>query len=269
MGAINLSGKTIFITGGSSGIGKELSRCFAEQGANLILSSREPKKDVLAEWAAFLKNTHGVEVWTITGDLARPEGPQEMHDQVMAHVSHIDVLVNNAGAMAFGNFHEIDIETQDKIITVNARAYMLLMRKFLPGMIERRAGHVFNVCSASAFVPTPRHAVYGATKAFIQSMSEAVHQELKNTGVKVFTLNPGYTDTPLLQGDGFPKKLRFYRFAGKSDPATIAEKGVRAFMRGRRVYIPEPHLWFLFMVMGRFAPKRITNALSEMMVKGA
>lgn len=268
MGTINLSGKTVFITGGSSGIGKELSRCFAEQGANLVLADLEAANEKLVNWSESLKEEYQIDVWTVVGDLASPEGPREVYDQVKDCVPRVDVLVNNAGTMAFGLFHELSPEDQERVVAVNLRAYMLLMRMFIPEMVEQGNGYVFNVCSVSAFVPTPRHAVYGATKAFIQSLSEAVYQELKHTGVKVFTLNPGYTDTPLLQGDGFPKKLRFYRFAGKSDPATIAEKGVRAFMRGRRVYIPEPHLWFLFMVSGRFTPKRITNALSEMMLKG-
>lgn len=266
---ITLRGKTVFMTGGSSGIGKELARCFAREGADLILTSREGKKKVLAEYAEFLKVTYGIKVWTVTGDLSDPDGPKDIYDQVKAHVSHIDVLVNNAAAMAFGSFHELSAEKQEMLLTVNARGYMLMMRYFIPEMIARKTGQVFNVCSVSAFVPTPRHAVYGATKAFIQSLSEAVNEELKGTGVSVFTLNPGYTDTPLLQGDGFPTKLRFYRFAGKSDPFTIANKAVRAFARGKRVYVPEPHLWFLFFVMNRFAPKRIINNISELMVKGA
>ncbi len=267
MSKIDLKGKTVFITGGSSGIGKELSRCFAKEGADLVLMSREGKKTVLAEWAESLQRDYSVNVRTITADLSRPEGPEEAYKQVKACAAHIDVLVNNAGAMSFGLFHELSVAAQEQVLVVNARAYMLLMRLFIPEMIARKTGYVFNVCSFSAFVPTPRHAVYGATKAFIQSLSEAVHEELKGTGVGIFTLNPGYTNTPLLQGDGFPKKLRFYRFAGQGDAATVAEKGVRAFVRGKRVYIPELHLRFLSF-MNRFTPKRFINAASEQMVKG-
>ena len=267
MARITLKGKTVFITGGSSGIGKELARCFAEQGANLILMSREGKKKVLAEYAESLGKKYAVKTWTVTADLSRPEGPREAYDQVKAIAPQIDVLVNNAGMISFGLFHELSADEQDRIISVNARAYMLMMRFFIPDMVARKSGSVLNVCSFSAFVPTPRHSVYGATKAFIQSMSEAVNEEMKGTGVGVFTLNPGYTDTPLLQSGGFPKKLRFYRFAGKGDSATVAEKGVQAFMRGKKVFIPEPHLRFLAF-MNRFTPKRFINAISELMVKG-
>lgn len=268
MGIIDLKGKTVFITGGSSGIGKELSRCFAKEGANLILMSREGKKAALKEWAESLRKTYSVETWTVTCDLSRPEGPEGAYTQVKACAPRIDVLVNNAAAMAFGRFHELSLAEQEQIITVNARAYMALMRLFIPEMVKRGSGNVLNVCSVSAFVPTPRHAVYGATKAFIQALSEAVNEELKGTGVGVSTLNPGYTDTPLLQSGGFPKKLRFYSFAGKASPALIAEKGVRAFVQGKRVYVPEPHLRALFLFFNRFAPKRFINAISEWMVKG-
>ncbi len=268
MATINLKDKTVFITGGSSGIGKELSRCFAAEGANLVIAALEAETEALETWAETLKTDFGIRVDTLTGDLSRADGPETIYNRVMALVPKVDVLVNNAGTIAFGLFHEVSAAAQDRVVAVNARAYMMLMRYFLPDMVNRNAGYIFNVSSVSAFVPTPRHAVYGATKAFVQSLSEAVQQELKDTNVKIFTLNPGYTDTPLLKGDGFPEKLRFYRFAGKSDPATIAEKGVRAFIRGKSVYIPEPHLWFLFFVMNRFTPKRMINAITESMVKG-
>ncbi|MEW6077332.1 MAG: SDR family NAD(P)-dependent oxidoreductase [Thermodesulfobacteriota bacterium] len=268
MDQINLKGKTVFITGASSGIGKELSRCFAAEGASLVIASLEAEKDALNAWAESLRKAYTIDVRTITGDLSLADGPEKIYNQVKALAPAIDVLVNNAGTITFGPFYDTSAAAQDRVLAVNARAYMMLMRLFIPDMVSRGSGHVFNVSSVSAFVPTPRHAVYGATKAFVQSLSEAVALELKDTGVKVFTLNPGYTDTPLLKVQGFPEKLRFYRFAGKSTPATIAEKGVRAFLRGKRVYIPEPHLWFLFFVMNRFTPKRIINAISEMMVKG-
>ena len=262
---MNLMGKTVFITGGASGIGKELARHFAMEKANLVLSANSSKKK-LESWSEELTRTYGIKVWQVVGDLSGPDGPQNLYDQVKACVPHVDILVNNAGLMAFGNFHEISAELQEKVVNVNIRAYMLMMRYFIPEMVARRDGAVFNVCSVSSFVPTPHHAVYGATKAFLQNLSEAVDQELKNTGVHVFTLNPGYTDTPMLQGNGFPKKLRFYSIGGKSTPADIARKGVEAFKQGKRVYIPEPHLWFLFSVLNRFAPKRLINAISGMMV---
>lgn len=268
MRKIELKGRNVFITGGASGIGRELARSFAAEGANLVLAALDGEKEALVLWSDELEKTYGVTVGQVTGDLSTPDGPARVLEQVKACVPHIDVLVNNAGMMAFGLFHELSEDLQEKVVAVNLRAYMLLMRYLIPEMAQKGGGAVFNVSSVSAFVPTPRHAVYGATKAFVQSLSEAVDQELRQTGVHVFTLNPGYTDTPLLKGNGFPQKLRFYSFAGKSSPADIARKGVSAFKRGKRVYIPEPHLWLLFFVFNRFTPRRMINRITRLMVQG-
>lgn len=266
---ISLVDKYVLITGASSGIGKELSRRFAMEKAILVIASIPSEKAMLDAWADELRHYYYARVTTLTEDLSAPDGPQNLHRQVMEIVPRIDVLVNNAGIMSFGLFHRLSLEEQERIVSVNLRAYMVLMRLFIPDMVKQKAGSIFNVSSVSAFVPTPRHAVYGATKAFVQSLTEAVGEELKNSGVTTFTLNPGYTDTPLLQGKDFPKKLRFYIFGGKSSPSTIADKGVEAFKQGKRVFIPEPHLWFLFFVMNRFSPRIVINRISEFMVKGA
>lgn len=268
MKKISLKDKTVFITGASSGIGRELARCFAMEQARLIIAALPSEDDVLEDWAETLRREHHVRVDTLTVDLAAPEGPSDIHRQVKQLSTHVDVLVNNAGIMAFGLFHQLSLELQERLVAVNLRAYMLLMRLFLPDMIRRGTGFIFNVSSVSAFVPTPRHSVYGATKAFVQSLTEAVCEEINGTGVQAFTLNPGYTDTPLLKVEGFPEKLRFFNFGGKSSPAAIAGKGVAAFKKGKRVYIPEKHLWFLFMVVNRFAPRRLISGISEFLVNG-
>lgn len=267
MDSISLNGKTVLITGASSGIGRELARCFAMENARLIITSLPAEEEVLENWASTLRKHHRIQVNTLTEDLSLAGGPENLHRRTIQITPDIDVLVNNAGIMAYGIFHELSLESQEKLVTVNLMAYMALMRLFLPEMIRRGNGAIFNVSSVSAFVPTPRHSVYGASKAFVQNLSEAVHEEVNGTGVRTFTLNPGYSDTPLLQGNGFPEKLIFYRFGGKSDPAVIARKGVTAFKKGKRVYIPERHLWFLFMVLNRFAPRRLISKISNLMVR--
>ncbi len=264
-----LADKTVLITGASSGIGKELSRQFALEKCRLVIASLPSENSVLESWADELRRAYHVRVTTVTEDLAEAEGPASLYRKVMESVPHIDILVNNAGVLSFGLFHQLGLSEQERIVAVNLRAYMVLMRLAIPDMVTRRSGSIFNVSSVSAFVPTPRHAVYGATKAFVQSLTEAVSEELKDSGVRLFTLNPGYTDTPLLKKGNFPKKLRFYMFGGKSSPATVASKGIEAFKTGKRVYIPEPHLWFLFSVLNRFSPRIVVNRISEFMVKGA
>lgn len=267
MGEIALDSKTVVITGASSGIGRELARCFAIEKSRLIIAALPAERDQLENYAEILRENYGVRVDTLTEDLSEEKGPENLYRQVNRITPHIDILVNNAGIMAFGLFHELSLAVQEKLVAVNLNAYMGLMRLFLPDMIRRGSGFIFNVSSVSAFVPTPRHSVYGATKAFIQSLTEAVCEEITSTGVHAFTLNPGYTDTPLLKGDGFPQKLRFYSFGGKSVPSDIARKGIDAFKKGKRVYIPEKHLWVLFMVLNRFAPRWLISRISEFMVK--
>lgn len=264
---MDLRNKIVFITGASSGIGKELARRFAFEGANLVIASLPAEKEILDAWANELRRRYHVDIWTLTGDLSEPGGPRAVYDSVMSLVPHIDILVNNAGIISYGHFFDRPLETHEKIVSVNLRAYMALMHFFLPDMIKRKKGHVFNVSSVSAFVPTPNHAVYGATKAFIQSLSEALHRELRGTGVTVFTLNPGYTDTPLLKGNQFPEKLWFYYIVGKSDPQTIAELGVDAFKRGEQVFIPGRRLRFIFTISARLTPRRLMSYISELMLK--
>ncbi len=101
------------------------------------------------------------------------------------------MLVNNAGILLYGNFHEIPLERQELLVNLNLIAYFKLMRLFLPDMVDAKEGRILNIVSTAAFQPTVHHATYGASKAFVQSLSQAVNQEIKGTGVKVFTLTGG------------------------------------------------------------------------------
>jgi short-subunit dehydrogenase len=174
MSTIALNNKKVLITGASSGIGRELAHCFARERTQLIIASLPSEKKALEEVAETLRREHAVQVQTLYEDLATADGPEKLYRQAVATTPGIDVLVNNAGVMAFGLFHQLSLESQEKIVAVNLRAYMLLMRLFLPDMIQRGTGYIFNVSSVSAFVPTPRHSVYGATKAFVQRDRKSV-----------------------------------------------------------------------------------------------
>ena len=258
----DLRGKNVLITGASSGIGKELAECFAKEGSNLFLGCHPSEKDTLEGWADQLQDKYAVKTATFPIDLSQEKGPENLHEAVRKSVSKIDVLVNNAGILAYGNFHEIPLERQELMIKVNAIAYFKLMRLFLPEMIAAKEGRILNVASAAAFQPTAFHAIYGGTKAFVQSLSEAVNQEIKGTGVKIFTLNPSYTDTPILKSGGFPEKVWWYKISGFSDPAVIARKAIKAFKEEKAVYIPGMINWFVHSILIRFVPRRLTNAIS-------
>lgn len=266
MKTIELENKVVFITGASTGIGRELSQCFAQEKANLILATIPSDKDILESWAEELRNTYHVEVSAITEDLSEPDGPQKLHAKVLEINPHIDVLVNNAGTIAFGTFHEVPFERLERVMNVNLRAYTALMHLFLPDMVKRRSGHVFNVGSMSAFAPTPQYAIYGAGKMFIQSMTEALREELKGTGVGIFILDPGFTDTALLDMKGTGHKLRTYLMGGFASPEEVAKRGVEAFKKGKWMCIPEFHLWFLVTFLNRFAPRWLITKVSSIMI---
>jgi hypothetical protein len=257
----------VLITGAASGIGKALSECFAKEGAYLFLGAHPSEEDKILAWAESLSQRYNVKTWAFPVDLANEDGPETLFARVKATGCPVDVLVNNAGLMAYGAMDHIPLERQAQLIKVNVLAYFKLMRLILPEMVKRRTGRILNVSSVSAFQPTVYQAVYGATKAFIQSLSEAVDQELKGTGIRVCTLIPSYTNTPLLNSEGFPKRLWWYTFSGLSTPEEVAGKGFDAFRRGKVFYIPGRRNWFVHALLQRFVPRRLALTISSWVLK--
>ena len=269
MGTYDLKGKYALITGASSGIGKELSRCLAAAGAHCLLHAIPGEREVLREWAGELGRAYGVKTWCIHGDFRDGEAPAAVYREAAGLVPRIDVLVNNAGMMVYGNFFEVPMERHAALVAVNLSAYMALMRCALPDMIARGEGRILNVSSVSAFQPCPHHAVYGSAKAFVQNLSESLSQETRGTGVKIIALCPSYTDTPLLRVEGFPRELWWYRISGLSDPAFIARKGIAALRRGKAVLIPGLRNKIIHSLVLRFTPRWLLRAISYFVLGGA
>jgi len=263
----DLRGRNVLITGASSGIGRELSRCFAAEGSNLALGSHPSEKDMLERWTAELAEKYPVGVSGFPIDLAEVSGPEGLYDSVKRTVGRIDVLVNNAGILHYGHFSEISLKDHEALIEVNVIAYFKLMRLFLPDMVKAGGGRILNVVSTAAFQPTPHHAAYGASKAFMQSLSEAVNGELKGTGVKVLTFNPSYTRTPLLSRGGFPPRVWWYRISGLSDPGDMARKAMKAFKKEKTLYIPGIRNWLVHSVLIRVVPRGLLNTLSTWVLR--
>jgi len=267
MSRYKLKDKHVLITGASSGIGKELSRCFAKEGAHCVLSAHSSEAPALSDLSGELERSYGIKTWSFGVDLAGEDGPKKLYDEVKAHVPVIDVLVNNAGLMVYGDFHQADISRQLVLVHVNIRALMLLMHLFLKDMAARCDGRILNVSSVSAFQPTAHHAVYGASKAFVQSLSEAANEEVRRSGVKVCTLNPSYTETPLIRGGDFPERLWWYTVSGLADPAVIARKGVEAFKKGKSLYIPGLKNWLVHILLQRISSRKLINYISYYALK--
>ncbi|MBZ5593404.1 MAG: SDR family oxidoreductase [Acidobacteriia bacterium] len=227
--------KTALITGASSGIGYELAKCFARDGTNLVLVARDEAK--LGQIASELRSP-GLSVKVIVADLARPVAPSEILDATRAANLDVDYLVNNAGFGLGGSFVESDLRTELDMMQVNMVALVHLTRLYLPGMRQRRLGGVLNVASTAAFQPGPLMAIYYATKAFVLSFTEAIAEELRDTGVTATALCPGPTATDFqrrAQIEG--SRLVRAKFAVMT-AKEVAEIGYRAFLEGKVVVIP-------------------------------
>jgi short-subunit dehydrogenase len=226
--------ETVLVTGASSGIGLELAKCFAADKSNLILVARNTQ--ALENLAAQLRRDHGVEVQVLTSDLVKPESPQKTFDEVKGRGLAVDVLVNNAGFGLHGSFVELPLARQLEIIHLNITTLVALTGLFLPDMVKRGRGGIFNVGSVAGFVAGPNMAVYYASKAFVLSFSDALFEELRGTGVTVSNLCPGPTET------NFSQTARSYQTrqiqVSKMPAATVAAAGYRAFRAGRCTSVP-------------------------------
>lgn len=187
------SGTTALITGASSGLGAEFAGRFAARGANLVLVAR--RADRLEELAQELRSQHGITVTVIPMDLGRAGVGRELADELAGRGITVDTLVNNAGFGTHSTFAEEDPDVIAAEISLNVAALVDITRAFLPGMLAAGKGALVNVASTAAFQPIPGMAVYGATKAFVLSFTEAVAHETKGSGLSVLALCPGATST--------------------------------------------------------------------------
>ncbi|MFT3813497.1 MAG: SDR family oxidoreductase [Acidovorax sp.] len=227
----------VLITGASAGIGAELAREFARHGHPLTLVAR--RKEALAELAAELARDHGVDVKTIAQDLAQPGGPAAVVKAAQAGGETIGVLVNNAGISETGPFVDAPTERLLALVDLNVRAMTEMTSRVLPGMVERGAGRVLNVSSMSAFQPVPTMGTYAASKVFVLSLTEALSEELRGTGVTVTALCPGFTQTDMIDEiQSNSAAVRKIPTQMLSKPADVAALGYRATMSGQTVAVP-------------------------------
>jgi len=268
MSKFEVKGKNVLITGAASGIGKELSALFARDGANLILDDIPGKKEVLDQWANELRTKYNVKVWPFHIDLADEKGPEKLYETAKEAAGKIDALINDAGILEYGTFLDTDYGKQDLMIKVNVLALYRLTRLALPDMIKAGSGQIMNLSSCSAFQPTVYHAVYGATKSFVQNMSEAINAEIRGTGVKVLTFSPPYTKTPALKNGNMPDKMFWYNISGLSEPAVSAANGYKAFKQGKVICIPGPMNWLMHSIIVRLSPHGLLNTVSLWAMKG-
>lgn len=218
------------ITGSTSGIGYELCRQFASDGYNLVMIARSVER--LAEVSAEISREFHVEVYTLAKDLFNWKAPKEIYDDLKLKGIVVTALVNNAGQGEFGFFSETDLEREMDIIQLNITSLVALTKYFLKDMLERNEGKILNVASLVSDYPSPLLAVYGGTKAFVKSFSEALMNELKETNITVTVLQPGVTDTDFFYKAGEEDTVG-YQEKELANPAEVAEEGYKALKKGK------------------------------------
>jgi hypothetical protein len=250
------------VTGASSGIGEHLARQLAERGHDLVLVARdESRLDALAKE---LEGAHHATAQVLPADLTDPLQLHTVEDRCHDSDAPIDVLVNNAGFGSFGRFHTLDLDSEVREIQLNVTALVRLTHAAAAEMVPRGRGGILNISSLAAFQPGPMTAVYSATKAFIASFTEAVHEELKGTGVSVTVLCPGFTRTGFQTAADVPASDLPGFVWQEADE--VAKAGLDALAKNRALAIPGA----LNKALGTFSiisPHAITRRLSGAVAK--
>lgn len=220
-------GSTALVTGASSGIGTALAEALAARGADVVLVARST--DTLDAIAADLRRRHGVRAEVVTADLTEPDAAERIRAEVDRRGLAVDILVNNAGFGSAGTFHRVPAERSRREVALDVTAVVDLTHQFLPDMADRRRGAVLNVASTAAYQPVPNMAVYGASKAFVLSFSEALWVEYRRLGVRVAAVCPGPVNTAFFDQLGTDRA----QVGQLRTPAQVAVAALRALDRGR------------------------------------
>ena len=255
--------KTALITGASSGIGFELAHIFASNGDNLVLVARS--KDKLEVLKLDLEKKYDISVYNIAKDLTDITSTKLIFDEIQTQKIRIDYLINNAGFGDFGVFAECNWEKQLEMIQLNVIALTSLTRLLLPDMVKRKYGKIMNVASTAAFQPGPTMSVYFATKAFVLSFSEAIANELKDTGVTVTILCPGATATGFKAAAALEDSNLFKgnQIASSRD---VAAFGYKKMMAGKIVAI-HGLINNILVQSVRFAPRNIVASIARLKLR--
>lgn len=244
--------KVALITGASAGLGVEFARQLSERGHALVLAAR--RKERLEELAKELGNARAVAI-----DLSKKDAAAKLMADVEAAGEQVELLINNAGFGLIGKFAELDAKRERQMIDLNVGTLTDLCRAVAPQMIARKSGGIINVASTAAFQPGPKMAVYFATKAFVLSLTEALHEELKPHGVHVTCLCPGPTRTEFGDVAGFGGNGMFDRVAMESPEAVKA--GLEGLDKNRAVVVPGA-VNKIGAASTRFAPRSVVRKIA-------
>ncbi|RFB17076.1 SDR family oxidoreductase [Bacillus sp. HNG] len=227
-----LKGKTIVITGASSGIGEKIAYLVAEQGATPVLLARS--YDQLEKIAQNIREKYKIDSLLYKLDVRDTENVKEVFDDILHHVKTVDVLVNNAGFGVFANVVDAKIEQMKAMFEVNVFGLISCTKMVLSTMIEQNSGHIINIASQAGKIATPKSSVYSASKHAVLGFTNSLRMELSSTNIHVTAVNPG------------PIRTRFFDIADESgtyaknvnrfmlDPDVVASKIVNAMLTPKR-----------------------------------
>ncbi len=249
------------ITGATSGIGAAYAHALAEKGCDLILTGR--RRDLLADVARRIETEYQVKTDVVIVELTERKELDLLAERVRK-ISPVDVLVNNAGFTSKGLFYEQVITEQEKMVLVHVVATMKLTHAVLPGMIERRRGAIINVASIQAVTPMSLSATYCSAKAFMRNFSISLHCEVRDFGVKVQCLLPGFTRTDLGRSIGVDmKEMKDKPLMRWMQPEEVVEVSLRELHKGNTVIcVPGLGNKILY-VLGRTLPERLWCAMAR------
>jgi uncharacterized protein len=254
--------KTALVTGASGGIGAAIARELGSCGANLVLVAR--REDFLRKVADGIKRDFGVRADILVKDLQDPKAPDEIHTQIKRSGAKIDVLVNNAGFGVFGKFIDIPYDREREMLNLDIIALVHMSKLFARDMAERGSGFIMQIASIGAFQPSPLYASYSAAKAFVLSFGEAIHQELRGSGVSVTVVSPGVTESEFLKVAG-QEPNRYQRMA-MMPAEKVARIAVRAMLK-KKSSVVTGRLNSISVWSNRLVPRNISAAIAGRLMK--
>ena len=224
----------VVVAGASRGIGRAIAKVAAREGCPVVLVGRAPEQ--LAGAARDVQAVGG-QALALELDLVSPKAALRLQDFLTQNGLYCDTLVNSAGYGLRGPATGLPLDGQLGIVDLNIRALTDLTLAFLPAMVKRRRGGVLNIGSIAGFTPGPNMALYYASKSFVRSFSEALHEELRHTGVTVTCVAPGPVETEFLSRSGAGRAMLF-KILPRLDADRVAERAWAAYRSGRRLTVP-------------------------------
>ena len=256
------AGRWALVTGASAGIGVAMARELAAGGANLVLTAR--RKERLETLAKELSSAHKIRADVFAADLAQPSAPQQIYAHTVEQQINVDILINNAGFGAYGEFGTIEPQRLLDMVQVNCSAAVHLTRLYLPNMLQQRRGDVLIVASTASFQGVPYISTYAATKAFDLIFAEGLAEEVQAYGVRVCALCPGSTESEFLEVAGQSGVASARR--NRETAEKVAHVGLQALAAGKSYVISGAGNYFGAHSQ-RLAPRRFVTRIAAKMFR--